>query len=263
MKSLSYISFLFLSILCLTCNNHDPIQPTNIITPVDSAGPAPEALHIPTLFPLASGAVWQYSLQYSYSSQSTSAGPCRATKEFGKLGIEVSKETVKNGGREYELKVNLKIDSLYFAYSYGCGMSFFKGDTAYTRFNALDTTYYRTIVFVNDTLFYKEAGSLSVMMPDSGVTGCTLNPALLDAGRYNVCNRSLSYMAGSSLPNQLVYKVEYPLPWGVQLMTAFVRPEDGGIITLQSFAREGDISHYIEEIQYSLIQYTPGIAFVE
>ncbi len=218
----------------------------------------------PRLIPLASGASWEYSLIYSYSSQGTSAGPCVSQHENGRLRLYVVKEEIYNGGREYELKVELMIDSLHYAYSYECySGAHFSGDTVYTEYNAIDTTFYRTIVFCNDTLWYKNVDSLHLFLTDSIAAGSLLNATLFNAARYDICDRQLPYIAGSSLPHQLVYKGEYSLGWGYQMITAIVRPSDGGLYSLQSYAREGDISHYSKELKYYLLSYTPGQAVTE
>lgn len=249
------IACLIFSALCLSCDEGTPLE----------SRPPLQSITTPRLIPLAVGASWEYIMYFCYESRGSSYGPCTTIKEYGKLAFEVIQESVAAGFGEYRLWINFKLDSLYTDHSQECGYYLRPGDTTFTRYNLLDTTYSRTIVYSSDTLWYKAADSLFLLMPDSAVAGSMMNLEIFNAaGRYE---ESFYWLPSyhSSLNEQHMYKGEWHAsrdghPVNNEHLLAIVRPVDGGLYSLvwstspsHPFIRRNNF-----QLQYTLRSYTPS-----
>lgn len=240
------VIFLILSSLCFSCDDDSPLEPT------PPAQDTPKST-TPKSIPLATGASWEYSVYYFNRIRNVYLSD---EKEYGRLEFEVIQELNVNGVKEFEIGLRFALDSLnYWFFSYNSEGR----DTTYTRYNPLDTTFYRTIVFANDTIWYKSDDSLYVMIPDSSSKGSALNLELFNAGgRYESGFFNWSVIHNSGSATQRNYRREGHIPWGSEIITAIVRPADGGIFRLEWSARTGHNFGYDRQLKYTLTKYTSG-----
>jgi len=228
--------------MLVACGKDSPLQPE------------PEPPKTPDIIPLAEGSSWEYSVHYHHYETSQPLGFQATTDEYGQLQFNVIKESLSGDTMEYELKIRFRIDSLHFNYSLTYPGSYDR-DTVYTQYKVADSTYYYTIGFANDTLWYKSSDSLYLFMPDSIFNCITMNLELFATGRY----RDYFRWNPTFCPTTTIQE-SYEREWNLESyeIIAKVKPSDGGIDNLNWHLQIGYNSGHIRDLLFRLIKYTPG-----
>ena len=258
------------------CSNDGPLSPGS-----DSDENQPDEASL--LLPLAAGAHWKYRLTFKRSTQTSSAGSGYSFDYYGTLDLQVTARQAENNFIRYSVETRLVVDTLHH-YQYDNGTY---ENSSYYEFNVIDTTLLYTIVAARDTLWYEENGNRSLMLADDytekGEADLRIFSCPPLTGNYRPGQGSFwkTDFVFDSISGRMAYRnrregepVKYILylyqkvePEG-ELTADFYKPmlerkNIPGFTPIHWFRHQGgNIGFFNEELNLSILEYTPGVKAV-